>query len=75
MHNKQKRHLNSAPFSLALFVLMLGCVLILAMFGARVYRALTENQSRNNAVRASLSYVPAHGGSDRGGIGGTRAPG
>lgn len=59
MHNKQKRHLNSAPFSLALFVLMLGCVLILAMFGARVYRALTENQSRNNAVRASLSYVAA----------------
>ncbi len=59
MLNKHRYRLDSAPFSLALFVLMLGCVLILAVFGAQVYRALTETQSRNNAVRASLSYVAA----------------
>ena len=59
MLNKHRHRLNSAPFSLALFVLMLGCVLVLAAFGAQVYRALTENQSRNNGVRASLSYVAA----------------
>ncbi|WP_294542318.1 DUF4860 domain-containing protein [uncultured Gemmiger sp.] len=59
MHDQKKRRPNSAPFSLALFVLMLGCVLVLAVFGARVYRALTESQTRNQAVRASLSYVAA----------------
>lgn len=59
MDKKRGGRLGSAPFSLALFVLMLGCVLVLAIFGARVYRALTENQSRNNALRASLSYVAA----------------
>ncbi len=59
MHKKQSGHLNSAPFSLALFVLMLGCVLMLAVFGAQVYGALTQSQNRNKAVRASLSYVAA----------------
>ena len=59
MYTTEKKRLNSAPFSLALFVLMLGCVLMLAVFGAQVYRALTESQSRNNAQRASLSYVAA----------------
>lgn len=60
MNTKRSPHLDSAPFSLALFVLMLGCVLMLAMFGARVYGALTESQNRNKATRASLSYVAAH---------------
>lgn len=59
MYKRRGKRLDSAPFSLALFVLMLGCVLALAIFGAQVYRALTENQSRNNALRASLSYVAA----------------
>lgn len=59
MNSSQGRRLNSAPFSLALFVLMLGCVLLLAMFGAQVYGALTQSQNRNKAVRASLSYVAA----------------
>lgn len=59
MKKKAAERLNSAPFSLALFVLMLGCVLMLAVFGAQVYRALTESQSRNKAVRASLNYVAA----------------
>lgn len=45
MLNKHRYRLDSAPFSLALFVLMLGCVLMLAVFGAQVYRALTETQS------------------------------
>lgn len=56
LHEKK---LDSAPFSLALFVLMLGCVLMLAVFGAQVYGALTQSQKRNNATRASLSYVAA----------------
>lgn len=51
--------MDSAPFSLALFVLMLGCVLMLAVFGAQVYGALTMSQNRNKAVRAGLSYVAA----------------
>lgn len=56
LHEKK---LDSAPFSLALFVLMLGCVLLLAVFGAQVYGTLTQSQNRNKAVRASLSYVAA----------------
>lgn len=59
MHKLHRKGLDSAPFSLALFVLMLGCVLVLAVFGAQVYGALTVSQNRNKAVRASLSYVAA----------------
>lgn len=59
MYKQRGKGIDSAPFSLALFVLMLGCVLVLALFGAQVYGALTVSQNRNKAVRASLSYVAA----------------
>lgn len=59
MDKKQGKRLDSAPFALALFVLMLGCVLMLAVFGAQVYGALTASQNRNKEVRAGLSYVAA----------------
>lgn len=48
-----------AVFSMALFVLMLACVLALTVFGARVYEALTVSRSRNQAARASLAYLAA----------------
>lgn len=67
--NKKDRQ-PQAVFSLALFVLMLGCVLALTMFGARVYRALTDSQARNQTARASLTYVAArlHAADERNGV-------
>ena len=56
---RQKPHNAAALCAMALFVLMLGCLLALSGFGAQVYRTLTESQSRNNAARAALSYVSA----------------
>ena len=49
----------AAACALALFGLLLGCMLALSGFGAQVYRALTAAQARNNASRAALSYVSA----------------
>lgn len=49
----------AAACALALFGLLLGCMLALSAFGAQVYRALTAAQARNNASRAALSYVSA----------------
>lgn len=67
--NKKDRQ-PQALFSMALFGLMLGCVLALTVFGAQVYRALTDSQARNQAARASLSYLAArlHAADERGGV-------
>lgn len=56
--NKSNRQIQ-ALFSMALFILMLGCVLALTVFGAQVYRALTDSQARNQSARASLDYLAA----------------
>lgn len=55
-----KRPEKSTPaFALALFVLMLGCILALAAMGGSLYGSLVENRRSNDARRASLSYVSA----------------
>lgn len=50
----------AAPiFSMALFVLMLGCILVLTILGSGLYVSLVNSQQGNNSLRASLSYVSA----------------
>ena len=44
-------------FSLALFALMLGCILWLTALGAGLYGRLAASRSANDQVRATLGYL------------------
>lgn len=44
-------------FSLALFALMLGCILWLTALGAGLYGRLVDSRAANERARASLGYL------------------
>lgn len=54
---KKRREGPGGGAALALFTLMLGCILALVVLGGGLYGALADGQAENNAVRASLTYL------------------
>lgn len=52
------RESKAAPaFALALFALLLGCILALVLLGGGLYERLAAGERQNSAVRASLDYL------------------
>lgn len=54
---KQESNRLSPLFAMALFTLMIGCIFSLIMLGSNLYSSIVTSQNRNNAMRASLSYL------------------
>lgn len=55
---KQQKTPRLSPFfSMALFTLLLACILFLVVLGSNLYRSLTESRQQNNAARTGLRYL------------------